>query len=444
MSTENADLVLPVERIHATTLARARWRTLALLLLAIMIIAADKSVFAFAGPQIMQDLHLTPTQFGFLGGAFFLLYSISGVGVGLLTNRFQARWILLGLAMIWAFCQCGIAVGTGLVSLVFFRMLLGFGAGPSTAVIQHACLQWFPSHKQVLPASGINAGLMAGILVSALLLPWLISHHGWRVAYLVLGGISGLWALSWTVLGREGRSVMRGNPAQAEDHSRDWVPYRYLMLNRTFVGMTGLSFVGYMASGLGFSWLPTYLQKALGYSPTQVGIVVMITMAFVIPTVLVVSSLSQRWLKHGCLYATAMVWLPVSCCLLGGACYLAMDLHHLPVLVKTVLVGTGFVLLNVQQSYGITVVGGISTPRQRGSLIAIHVALTTIAGVIAPVLAGYLVKLANNSIGQGFECCLALIGLFTLVVGIGCLRWVRPDRTRDALTAFRIDKPVHA
>ena len=415
MPTDTSGYPLSAAQSSVGALSRARRRTVTLLFLAIMIVAADKSVFAFAGPRIMDELHLSPTEFGMLGSAFFLLYSLSGIAFGLLTNRVQARWILLVLALIWASCQWGIAVGTSLGSLVFFRILLGIGAGPSTAVIQHACLQWYPPGKQVVPASAINSGLMAGILVSALCLPWLISHQGWRFAYLVLGIVSGLWALFWLLTGREGReAASTAGETRVAGLDEGTVPYRRLLLNRTFVGMTSLSFAGYLACGLGFSWNPTYMQKALGYSPMQVGVVVMMIMLFVIPTVLAISGLSQRWLQKGVRHSTAMVWLPVSCCALGGLCYLVMDVHSLPVTLKTLLLGIGFVLLNVQQSYGIAVCGGISTARQRGSVIAIHVALTTTAGVVAPLLAGYLVQLAGDDLGVGMSIAWGLSG---------CSRW---------------------
>jgi len=44
---------------------------------------------------MIRDQGLTPVQFGLAGSAFFFLYSISGVLVGLLTRRVQTRWILM-------------------------------------------------------------------------------------------------------------------------------------------------------------------------------------------------------------------------------------------------------------------------------------------------------------------------------------------------------------
>ncbi|GAB7126959.1 MFS transporter [Silvimonas sp. JCM 19000] len=414
-----------------------RRRTMLLLFLAIMIVAADKSVFAFAGVRIMDDLQLSPTVFGGLGSAFFVLYPVAGVACGFLANRVAARWILLGLALIWAACQLGVALGHTVTGLFICRLLLGIGAGPSTALIQHACFKWFAPQERVLPAAGINTGLMAGILLSAVTLPWLISHHGWRTAYAVLAGLSLAWALLWLWLGREGQ-VAEAAQHLVIDTEMDAQPlrhaYRHLLLNRSFIGVTVLGFVGYLLSGLGFSWNPVWMQKGLGYSAQQTGVRVMLIMLLVIGWMLAVSWWSQRLLKRGASQRLTLVGLPVGCCVIGGVALALLGLHlPLGALGKLVLAGVGMVMLNVQQSFGITVCGEFSPPAQRGAVLAVHLALTTCAGMVAPVLAGYLVHAAHDDIAYGFENTLAVVGMATVIVALACLRWVDPAATRRRL-----------
>lgn len=43
----------------------------ALLMTVVIISVLDKTIFAFAGPQIIDELKLTPAQFGFISSAFF-------------------------------------------------------------------------------------------------------------------------------------------------------------------------------------------------------------------------------------------------------------------------------------------------------------------------------------------------------------------------------------
>ncbi len=418
-----------------------RRQVLALLCSGIMIVAADKAIFAFAGVRIMQELALTPAQFGQLGSAFFLLYSLSGVAVGFLANRIPARLVLLALASVWALCQLGVAFSSSLLALLLFRVLLGAGAGPSTAVIQHACFKWFAPRQRTLPAAIINAGLMGGILLSAVTLPWLIQHVGWRQAYLLLAGISLLWALLWALFGREGTEAATEADAAnlpASAHNR----YRHLIGNRSFLLTTLLCFCGYLVSGLGFSWHPAYLEKGLGLSPLQAGFTVMVVMGLVIPTVLGVSALSQRWVRQGRSSRLALVGLPVACCVVGGSALCLLGLHSLPLAAKLLLSGLGFILFNVQQNFGLVICGEICPPSQRAAVLATHVALTTSAGLLAPMLAGQMVQAAGNVIGIGYENCLQLVGALVLLASLAALLAVDPERSRQQLAALRRQAPA--
>lgn len=419
--------------------AGGRRVTVSLLFAAILIVAADKTVFAFAGARIMDDLHLSPAAFGLLGSAFFLLYSLSGVAFGFLANRVPARILLLAMALVWAACQFGVAFGSSLGALVACRVLLGAGAGPSTAMVQHACFKWYPPRERVLPASAMNTALMLGVLLSAVGLPWLITHHGWRNAYLALAVASLAWAIVWLVFGREGRVGAPSPDAAPARGNR----YRDVLRDPTFLGVTALSFAGYLLSGLGFSWNPTWMQKGLGYGAQQAGVLVMFTMLGAIGAMLGVSTLSQRWLRAGATTRRALVALPVACSALGGVALLVLAVPGLAPPARLACAALGMVLLNVQQSFGITVCGEICSPAQRGAVLAIHVACTTTAGIVAPMLAGALVTAAHGDIATGYERTLVLIGAATVLLALACLRWARPQASRERLAALR-DDPVAA
>src|SRR6266700_1805253 len=60
------------------------WTAVVLVFLFMLINFADKAVIGLASVPIMRDLRLDHRQFGLLGSAFFLLFSVSGVVVGFL------------------------------------------------------------------------------------------------------------------------------------------------------------------------------------------------------------------------------------------------------------------------------------------------------------------------------------------------------------------------
>src|SRR5437667_2341895 len=84
---------------------KGAWGIAFLLFLYMVVNFADKIVVGLAGVPIMNELQLTPKQFGFLGSAFFFLFSISAVVVGFIVNRVKTRWVILALALSWALVQ---------------------------------------------------------------------------------------------------------------------------------------------------------------------------------------------------------------------------------------------------------------------------------------------------------------------------------------------------
>ena len=357
----------------------------ALLMTVVIISVLDKTIFAFAGPQIIDELKLTPAQFGFISSAFFFLYSISGVLVGFLANRMPSRWILSGMALVWMTAQLLAALSTSFFTLLASRILLGAGCGPGTAVTQHACFKWYTSRERVLPAALIQVAIMLGAIAGAVALPKLIEQYGWRTGYVLLAGVGLVWLLLWQRYGREGQ---HDDTRDTQGDLLPTLPYKRLLLNRTFVCITLVAFCSYLPNALLYSWLPTYLQRGLGMTPMQSGYLVLTTTLGVIFINLLVSSLAQRAMKRGASLRKAMVVPPLLACLVAAVTYILMGFTSTSLTVTLGFFLLGSILLNLLSAFGFSIVAHIAPARQRGSMLAIHIALLTTAGMLAPVLVG--------------------------------------------------------
>ncbi|WPP02068.1 MFS transporter [Pseudomonas sp. HR96] len=410
-----------------------RRRLVIALLMAVMVISVlDKTIFAFAGTQIIDELHLSAEQFGFVGSAFFFLYSLSGTLVGFLANRLATRRILGLMALLWTSAQLLVVCASGLGALTASRLLLGAACGPGTAVTQHASFKWYGADRQVLPASLIQVSIMLGGLLGAIALPLSISHFGWRTAYLLLAALSLVWMLAWWRWGAEGRE----GASLADSGGVGHVPYRHLLLNRTFVWISLMCFVAYLPNALSFSWSAVYLQKGLGLSAMQAGYVLLGATSCIILVNLLLSALSQRLLKRGHNLQRSLVLPPMACCMLGGLalCGLAVAgaAGLLPKLTCYVL---GSVLLNGVFAFGMTITSHIAPLRQRGAMLAIHVGCMTLAGVLAPWAVGRLITFWHDDIARGFEVALQGIGLTALIGAVLGLYLITPGSTRQQLQA---------
>lgn len=406
-------------------------RAVVALLMAVMVISVlDKTVFAFAGPQIIDELKLSPQQFGFIGSAFFFLYSVSGLLVGFLANRLPSRWILAGMSLVWMAAQLLTALSGGFAALVGSRMLLGAGCGPATAVTQHACFKWYAPRERVLPAALIQVAIMIGAIVGALALPLLIQRMGWRPVYGLLAGIGLIWLLLWQLFGREGQ---HDDTAAAGASASQ--PYRRLLLNRTFVCITLAGFCSYLPTALIYSWVPVYLQRGLGMTPMQSGAMVMAATLGVILLNLAVSTVSQRALQRGASVRLAMVAPVAVSCLLAGTAMAVMGFSAMGQVLTLSLFLVGSVLVNLLPAFANSIVAFIAPARQRGSMLAIHIGLMTTAGMVAPHLVGLAVAQRGGDIAAGFELVIGLFGLALLAGGLLAWALIDPQRSQRELSA---------
>jgi sugar phosphate permease len=152
------------------------WTTATMLFFAALINYADKTVVGLAAVPIMEELNLTPKEFGFLGSSFFFLYPFSTILVSLLANRMLAHWLLLGLVAIWSLLQFPMIGTVGFLTLVVCRILLGAAQGPAYPVTVHVLYKWFPDAKRALPTAVVLQGATTGVIVALPTLNWIIIH----------------------------------------------------------------------------------------------------------------------------------------------------------------------------------------------------------------------------------------------------------------------------
>ncbi|MEE1916354.1 MFS transporter [Pseudomonas asiatica] len=412
-----------------TQVVRKRQIIVALLMAVMIISALDKTIFAFAGVQIIDELQLTPEQYGMVGSAFFLLYSLSGILVGFLANRIQTRWILIGMSLVWMAAQAMVTFSSQLATLVASRVLLGAGTGPATAVTQHAAFKWYEPSERMLPSSLIYTSIMIGSLIGALVLPFAIERLGWRTAYLLLAAAGFVWMVAWLVFGGEGD---QHSGPEGLRPGTEAVSYHSLLLNRTFICLTLLGFFCYTPAALGFSWTIVYLNKGIGLQTQMLSAYLLSMTTMAIISGLLVPTLAQRAYKRGASMFRAMIVPPLVCCALGGAMLAAIAITDQSS-IKLTLMFFATALLATLPSFSMTLIAYFTPTPQRGSVLAVHNAVQTSAGIVTPALVGQLIALNGNDIVHGFEIAAACFGICTLSVALLGFVGIKPQLTRQQL-----------
>jgi predicted MFS family arabinose efflux permease len=161
---------------------------LAFLLLAYIFNFLDRQILGILATPIKDDLQLTDSQFGAIGGiAFAILYSFLGVPLAMLADRTSRSRVIAAALAVWSgfTALCGTATSFG--QLFFYRLGVGVGEAGGVAPSYALIADYFPPQRRARALAifslGIPLGLAAGTLGGAYLAAWV----DWRAAFIAMG-----------------------------------------------------------------------------------------------------------------------------------------------------------------------------------------------------------------------------------------------------------------
>jgi MFS family permease len=278
-----------------------RW-VLTLLLLAYTFNFIDRTIIATIGPKIREDLGLTNTQLGLLGGLYFaLLYTILGIPIARLAERFNRVRIISISLVVWSGFTVLCGTAASFATLAFYRFGVGVGeAGCSPS--SHSLISDYHAPKKRATALSIYSfGIPLGTMFGAVAGGWLAQHFGWRIAFMVVGAPGLILALVTWLGVREpprGHSDAADPPAvlaedvpagaaQAKTGFWLWTEFRELAaVTKTLFGrwpilnmMLGVTIASFGSYGSG-AFAPQYFYGTFGLGLATVGLIVGLVMGF--------------------------------------------------------------------------------------------------------------------------------------------------------------------
>jgi MFS family permease len=414
-----------------------RWVIVASLFLFMLINFADKAVLGLVAIPLMHDMQLTHGQFGLVGSAFFVLFSISGIAVGLIADRVNMKWLLATLALIWAVAQLPLAWPTSFAVLLLCRVLLGAGEGPASPLALHVVYTWFDDRERNLPTAIVQQGATAGVIVAGPLLTYISQRWHWHATFLTLGAVGIGWTVLWLCLGKTGNLQHNPSPAFTAATGGPRVAslrFRRMLSDRTVIGVMLQCFVGYAVIAIGFTWVPAYFRLGLGFAATQAGWLFALQVAAQIPLGIALVMVSHRMLKRGVPSKVARGKVISAACVTSGFAYCSL-LFGAPPFVKVALMGLASALAIQTFTFGPMLVAEVAPAARRGALLAITNSVVTTAGLIGPVAMGKLLGAAGDA--RGYEIGFAVTGVLLLIVGAAGFALIDPQRSKRRMESTR-------
>ncbi|MFC6063882.1 MFS transporter [Streptomyces ochraceiscleroticus] len=410
------------------------WAVTAMVVALMVINFADKAVLGLAAAPIMKEFGLTAGEYGAIASSFYLLFSLSAVIVGFLSNRVRTTWILAALAVLWSLTALPVLLAASVPALYVSRIALGAAEGPTAPMAVHAVQKWFPERSRSVPTALTNMGGALGLAIAAPTLVYFITHHGWRSAFAALAAAGLAWVVLWAFIGREGPldtydaglhgAENRGaenTDARVEPH----VSYRRLFFNGTWLGTLAAGIGAYWALALNVAWLPAYLETSLGYTAAGAGNLVVVPHIVSAAVLLLVPWLSGRWMRGGASGRVARGVTGGLVVIVAGVCMFALPYagDGLAVLLMTLAFGLPSAVFPLNYLIGAQVV----PVRRRGAVLATSTALVTLAGVVAPAVTGWIIDAAPSP-GSGFHGAFAVCAGLMIVGGLIGVLTINPER----------------
>ena len=244
-----------------------------------MVTFLDRINISVAGSSIMQDLNLSPAQWGWVQSAFILSYGLMQIPMGALGDRFGHRNILAAIVLWWSAFTAFTGMAGGLMSLLVIRFMFGIGEAGSSPCSTGVISRWFEK-DEVGKAQGYvwAASRMGGALTPFVVIPVMMTV-GWRAAFYLLGALGIIWAIVWWLYYKDTINTIGTIDAidaidtidtiGTIDTEKPRLPWSSILRNRQFWLICGMYFFYAFGSWFFFSWFPTFMELGRGFDKTE-------------------------------------------------------------------------------------------------------------------------------------------------------------------------------
>jgi MFS family permease len=223
----------------------------------------DRQLLAAVLPPLQLELGLRDEQAGTIATAFMLGYFLTSPIFGYLGDRLPRRWLIAAGVFVWSLGTLLSGHAHALASLIFFRVLVGFGEASFGTISPGWIADLFPVARRNNAISWFYLAIPVGSALGYILGGLLAAHYGWRAAFLFAGYPGMLLAFFLFLLREPARGATEADgidrplpvaPAGWRAYLQLFTFPRYLLVILGYVAQT------FAMGGFSF-WAPTFLVR---------------------------------------------------------------------------------------------------------------------------------------------------------------------------------------
>lgn len=384
-----------------------RWRIGILMFFGIVINYMDRVNISHAILVIAKEMSLTPFQQGVILSSFSWGYVAFMLIGGLLVDRFGPRIVNAAAAFAWSIFTGVGALVFGFFPFLITRILLGAGEAPIFPGNASVVRRWFPLQERGKATALFDVGSYVGSALAAPFVIWIILVMGWRTSFLIFSAVGIFWAIAWFLYYREPKehsSVSKEELRYIEFGSSEICDQGLstsirqklaLLKHRQIWGMSVGFFCYNYLKNFFLTWFPSYLVAERGFTLIKVGMVAMVPPLCAIIGELLIGHFTDTLVRKKVSLSVARkvplcVGMLLSSVIVGAA---FVESSFTAMLLFTI----SYTAL-ISASTGIWAIPGdiAKSKNEVGTIGGIQNTFSNIAGIVAPIITGWLFGLTGS------------------------------------------------
>jgi MFS family permease len=262
---------------------------MAILALLYMSSYIDRTILGILVGPIKKDLGITDTQFSLLTGfAFVIFYTLSGIPIGAMVDRFNRRNIIVAGVSVWSVMTAACGLAGSYWSLFFARIGVGVGEATLSPATYSITTDLFDAKRLARALSVYSLGIPVGTALASIIGGAVVHSVGAADAVdLPIVGATKPWQLVFYIVGLPGlllallALVLVKEPPRQKSKTGDATKVSF---KQSFAYL-GSNYRAYLPLFLGpalvntfsfsvIAWYPAYLQRVHGMSIPDSGLFV--------------------------------------------------------------------------------------------------------------------------------------------------------------------------
>jgi len=383
-----------------------RWWLVILLTLGVIIAYIDRTnlSIALAAAEFKNHFSLTDNDRGLLNSVFFWSYTAMQIPAGLIVDRFGVKRPLAIGFLLW----CMIAASTAFAGVFWQLIAVRLCLGLAESTVYPGGLSWIrrhiPEHHRGLAIGVFNSGSKWGPAIAAPLAAWILSHYGWRQMFLLLG-LGGLaWLVPWMLFAYEDPLPAR---RAVEPQSSFRVLFRTRVMWGTLIGTFCYNYFLFFS----ITWLPAYFVERRHLSLDSMGIYTGFSFAGTAVVAILAGAAADWIIRRGANPVNVRRWFTIAGLLVASTEVIGALSPSTDVAVSFALISMAGLGLASANYWALTPSLMPSVPG--GRLAGIQNTSLNLAGIIAPILTGWLITVTGS-----YDAPMQFIWV-VLMIGVG-------------------------